>query len=95
MWYRTPLEKKYEAVKLLSASQRFWGEKFVPRFREVARELDMTDQNLTTIWKNREAIEIRANENLSNNQISTIDAEEFKQEEKSANQLLFKHEKED
>ncbi|MCH8273121.1 MAG: hypothetical protein IIB41_07685, partial [Candidatus Marinimicrobia bacterium] len=56
MWHRTPLEKKYKAVKLLSASQRMWGNRIVPRFREVARDLDMTPQNLTTIWQNSEAI---------------------------------------
>ncbi len=92
MHNRTPLEKKYKAVKLLSASQRFWGGRFVPRFREVARELDMTPQNLTTIWQNREAIEIRANRNLSHSLISKIDEDEIKQVKKRANQLLSKHE---
>ena len=95
MWHRTLLEKKYKAVKLLSASQRFWGGRFVPRFREVARELDMTPQNLTTIWQNRKAIEIRANKNLSLNLISSIDEDEIKQVEKRANQLLSKHKNDD
>ena len=95
MWYRTPLEKKFRAVKLLAASQRFWGNKFVPQFREVARELDMTPQNLTTIWQNREAIEIRAKRNLSPNQISNIDLEEIEQVEKRANQIWHKHENND
>ena len=95
MWHRTPLEKKFRAVKLLAASQRFWGNKFVPRFREVARELDMTPQNLTTIWQNREAIEIRANRNLSSGQILKIDEDEIKQVKKRANQLLSKHENND
>ena len=95
MWHRNPLDKKYKAVKLLSASQRFWGERFVPRFREVARELDMTPQNLTTIWQNREAIKIRANRNLPPSQISNIDENEIKQVEKRANQLLSKHENDD
>ena len=60
MWYRTPLSEKFRAVKLLAVSQRFWGDRFVPKFREVAREMEMTPQNLTTIWRNREAIEKRA-----------------------------------
>ena len=95
MWYRTPLEKKYKAVKFLSASQRFWGGRFVPQFREIARELDMTPQNLTTIWQNREAIEIQANRNLSHSQILKIDEDEIKQVKKRANQLLSKHENDD
>ena len=95
MWHRTPLEKKYKAVKLLSASQRMWGNRIVPRFREVARELEMTPQNLTTIWQNREAIEIRAKQNLSPNQILKIDEDELKQVKKRANKLLSKHENAD
>ena len=95
MWYRTPLEKKYQAVKLLSVSQRFWGSRFVPRFREVARELDMTPQNLITIWQNREEIEIRANRNLTHSQISNIDEDEIKKVKERANQLLSKHENDD
>ena len=95
MQNRTPLDKKYRAVKLLSASQRFWGSRFVPRFREVARELDMTPQNLITIWQNREAIEIRANRNLSQSQISNINENEIKQVKIRANQLLSKHENDD
>ena len=95
MWHRTPLEKKYKAVQLLSASQRMWGNRFVPRFREIARELEMTPQNLITIWQNREAIKMRANCNLSPNQISNIDEEELKQVEKRANLLLSKHENND
>ena len=91
MQNRTPLDKKYRSVKLLSASQRFWGGRFVPRFREVARELDMTPQNLITIWQNREAIEIQANRNLSHSQISNIDEDELNQIQKRANQLLSKH----
>ena len=95
MWHRTPLDKKYRAVKLLAASQRFWGARFVPRFREVARELEMTPQNMTTIWQNREAIEMRANRNLSPNQISNIDKEEIRRVEERANQLLSKHKNND
>ena len=95
MQNRTPLDKKYRAVKLLSASQRFWGSRFVPRFREVARELDMTPQNLITIWQNREAIEIRANRNLTHSQILKIDENEIKQVKKRANKLLSKHENAD
>lgn len=91
MWHRTPLNKKYKAVKLLAASQRFWGGRFVPRFREVARELEMTPQNLTTIWQNREAIEIRAKRNLAPILILNIDEEKFRQVRKRANQLLSKH----
>lgn len=55
----------------------------------------MTPQNLTTIWQNREAIEIRANRNLLPSQISNIDEEELKQVEKRANLLLSKHENND
>ena len=95
MWHRTPLEKKYQAVKLLSVSQRFWGSRFVPQYRKVARDLDMTPQNLTTIWQNKEAIEIRANRNLSSGQILKIDEDEIKQVKKRANQLLSKHENDD
>ena len=54
MQNRTPLDKKYRAVKLLSASQRMWGNRFVPCFREISRELEMTPQNLTTFWQNRD-----------------------------------------
>ena len=95
MWHRTTLEKKYKAIKLLSVSQRFWGEKFVPQYREIARELEMTPQNLTTIWQNREAIEIRAKRYLPPSRISDIDEEELKQVEKRANLLLSKHENDD
>ena len=95
MWFRTPVEKKYRAVKLLSASQRMWGSRFVPQFRKIARELEMTPQNLTTIWQNREEFEIRANRNLSSGQILKIDEDEIKQIKKRANQLLSNHENDD
>ena len=55
----------------------------------------MTPQNLITLWQNREAIEIRANRNLTHSQISNIDEDEIKQVKKRANQLLSKHKNDD
>ena len=63
-WHRTRLEKKYRAVKMLSASQRTWGDKFTPQFRPIARQLNMKPQNLVFMWKNRDAIVERAKRKL-------------------------------
>ena len=68
MQHRTPLAKKYKAVRLLAAFRRSWGDRFVPKFREVARELGLKPQVLPTIWENREAIEERAKRRLPGEQ---------------------------
>ena len=63
-WHRTRLEKKYRAVKMLSASQRTFGGRFTPQFRLVARQLEMKPQNLVFMWNNRDAIVERAKRKL-------------------------------
>ena len=40
-WHRTPLAKKYRIIKLLSISQRTWGDKYIPQFKKTAKELKM------------------------------------------------------
>ena len=74
-WHRTRLEKKYRAVKMLSASQRTWGDKFTPQFRPIARQLNMKPQNLVFIWKNRDAIVERAKWKLPESVRNTIKQE--------------------
>ena len=63
-WHRTPLPKKYRAVKMLSATMRTWGDKFTPQFRLIGRELKMKPQNLVFMWNNRDAIVERAERTL-------------------------------
>ena len=74
-WHRTRLEKKYGAVKMLSASQRTWGDKFTPQFRLIARQLNMKPQNLVFIWNNRDAIVERAERKLPESVRNTINQE--------------------
>ena len=74
-WHRTRLEKKYGAVKMLSASQRTWGDKFTPQFRLVARQLNMKPQNLVFMWNNRDAIVERAERKLPESVRNTINQE--------------------
>ena len=74
-WHRTRLEKKYRAVKMLSASQRTWGDKFTPQFRLIARQLNMKPQNLVFIWNNRDAIVERAERKLPESVRNTINQE--------------------
>ncbi len=74
-WHRTRLETKYRAVKLLSISIRAYGANPTPRFAQVARELEMTKQNLSEIWDNREAIIERAKRRLPKSVIESIDLE--------------------
>ena len=74
-WHRTPLAKKYRAVKMLSASQRTWGDKFTPQFRLIARQLNMKPQNLVFMWNNRDAIVERAERKLPESVRNTINQE--------------------
>ena len=74
-WHRTRLEKKYGAVKMLSASQRTLGDKFTPQFRLVARQLNMKPQNLVFMWNNRDAIVERAERKLPESVRNTINQE--------------------
>ena len=74
-WHRTRLEKKYRAVKMLSASQRTWGDKFTPQFRLIARQLNMKPQNLVFIWNNRDAIVEQAERKLPESVRNTINHE--------------------
>ena len=74
-WHRTTLAKKYRAVKMLSASQRTWGDKFTPQFRLIARQLNMKPQNLVFIWNNRDAIVERAERKLPESVRNTINQE--------------------
>ena len=74
-WHRTRLEKKYGAVKMLSASQRTWGDKFTPQFRLIARQLNMKPQNLVFMWNNRDAIVERAERKLPESVRNTINQE--------------------
>jgi|TARA_B100001971_G_scaffold158364_1_gene148136 GTPase Era involved in 16S rRNA processing len=74
-WHRTPLPKKYRAVKMLSSSQRTFGDKFIPQFRLVARQLKMKPQNLVFMWNNRDAIVERAERKLPESVRNTINQE--------------------
>ena len=74
-WHRTTLAKKYRAVKMLSASQRTWGDKFTPQFRLIARQLNMKPQNLVFMWNNRDAIVERAERKLPESVRNTINQE--------------------
>jgi GTPase Era involved in 16S rRNA processing len=74
-WHRTRLGKKYGAVKMLSASQRTWGDKFTPQFRLIARQLNMKPQNLVFMWNNRDAIVERAERKLPESVRNTINQE--------------------
>ena len=74
-WHRTRLEKKYGAVKMLSASQRTWGDKFTPQFRLIARQLNMKPQNQVFMWNNRDAIVERAERKLPESVRNTINQE--------------------
>ena len=74
-WHRTTLAKKYRAVKMLSASQRTWGDKFTPQFRLIARQLNMKPQNLVFMWNNRDAIVERAERKLPESVRNTINHE--------------------
>ena len=74
-WHRTRLEKKYRAVKMLSASQRTFGDKFIPQFRLVARQLEMKPQNLVFMWNNRDAIVERAKRKLPKSVRKIIEVE--------------------
>ena len=87
-WHRTRLEKKYRAVKMLSASQRTWGGKFTPQFRPIARQLNMKPQNLVFIWKNRDAIVERAKRKLPESVRNTIEQETIVQINKDAEKTL-------
>ena len=86
-WHRTRLEKKYRAVKMLSASQRTWGDKFTPQFRLVARQLNMKPQNLVFIWNNRDAIVERAERKLPESVRNTINHETIVKINKDAENL--------
>tara|TARA_B100000315_G_C14320630_1_gene470604 strand:+ start:79 stop:468 length:390 start_codon:yes stop_codon:yes gene_type:complete len=72
-WSRNSLKRKYEALKILEFSQRSFGDNYIPKFREIARELNMTPQNLHFLWKNRDSIEKRAKSQLSKETIDTIE----------------------
>ena len=87
-WHRTTLAKKYRAVKMLSASQRTWGDKFTPQFRLVARQLNMKPQNLVFMWNNRDAIVERAERKLPESVRNTINQETIVKINKDAEKTL-------
>ena len=87
-WHRTRLEKKYRAVKMLSASQRTWCDKFTPQFRLIARQLNMKPQNLVFMWNNRDAIVERAERKLPESVRNTINHETIVKINKDAEKTL-------
>ena len=87
-WQRTTLAKKYRAVKMLSASQRTWGDKFTPQFRLIARQLNMKPQNLVFMWNNRDAIVERAERKLPESVRNTINQETIVKINKDAEKTL-------
>ena len=71
---RTPIEKKYLAVKMLQANCRTFRDGFVPRIRQVARELDLTPQNVKLLWDNREDILKRSETKIPESKRKEIDS---------------------
>ena len=59
---RNTLERKYDAITRLIGSLRLYNDNEVPtpQFRQIAREMGMTHQNLQFIWNHRENIIERA-----------------------------------
>ena len=70
---RTPIEKKYLAVKMLQANCRTFKDNFVPRIRQVARELKLTPQNVKLLWDNREDILKRSESRIPESKRKEID----------------------
>ena len=71
---RTPIEKKYLAVKMLQANCRTFRDDFVPRIRQVARELELTPQNVKLLWDNREDILKRSETKIHESKRKEIDS---------------------
>ena len=72
---RTRLEMKYGAIKKLELSQRTHGLEFVPKFREVAREVELPPQLLVELWRRRLLIIERAKRKLPEETLIKIDKE--------------------
>lgn len=70
---RTPIEKKYLAVKMLQANCRTFRDNFVPRIRQVARELQLTPQNVKLLWDNRVDILKRSESRIPESKRKEID----------------------
>ena len=70
---RTKLIDKYKAIKSLEISQRTFGESYVPCYRKLAKELNMSPQLLRELWKRKEAISERAQRKLTARIIEQID----------------------
>ena len=70
---RTPIEKKYLAVKMLQANCRTFRDNFVPRIRQVARDLKLTPQNVKLLWDNREDILKRSESRIPESKRKEID----------------------
>ena len=87
-WHRTPLAKKYRIIKLLSISQRTWGDKYIPQFKKTAKELKMNPMNLVFMWNNREAIKGRAKRKLPESVRNEIDNEVEAKQYLQAQKLL-------
>ena len=88
-WHRTPLAKKYRIIKLLSISQRTWGDKYIPQFKKTAKELKMNPMNLVFMWNNRDAIKERAKrklpESIRNEIDNQVGAKQYLQSQKLLN----------
>ena len=87
-WHRTPLVKKYRIIKLLHASQRTWGYKYIPQFKKTAKELKMNPMNLVFMWNNRDAIKERAKRKLPESVRNKIDNEVEAKQYLQAQKLL-------
>lgn len=70
---RTKLEVKYQAVKKLEASRRTYGLDFTPKFRAVAREIELPPQLLVELWRRRLSIIERAKRKLPEDTLQQID----------------------
>ncbi|MFC1786304.1 hypothetical protein ACFLZA_02960 [Candidatus Neomarinimicrobiota bacterium] len=61
---KNTLLDKYNAIILMGLSQREWGVEYLPKFRSIARELNITPQNLHYLWKNRKEIISKARNSI-------------------------------
>ena len=71
---RTPIEKKYLAVKMLQANCRTFRDGFIPRIRQGARELELTPQNVKLLWDNREDILKRSETKIPESKRKELDS---------------------
>ena len=74
----------------MGLSQRDWGSEYLPKFRSIARELNMTPQNLHYLWKNRKDIISRAKNSLPNEVMTALKNNAIKKTSPILNQIFMK-----